>query len=242
MVPPVQGWNFSSPMSTTQRLWLICLFAPSLRAASTKSFRGGCWLFAWPPLATSDVITDSTYFTASLKRYLSSKLSLFFSVGPSSCEEERRAAMEALGVYIPSCEPGGNFSPRQCQQGGQCWCVDPSGQDLSSSRRQGDVLDCSECPQATAALVLVVSTWSVEPPTPPPCCFCLTRQTRVLTAVRGYAAMPSSTSSLLLLLHLSRAPRWATVRAPVPPFFRPLGIFCQWRDSYVPFCPTWWRS
>lgn len=171
MVLPVQGWNFSSLMCTTQRLWLICLFAPSLRATSTESFRGGYWLFAWPPLATSDVIPDSTYFTASLKRYLSSKLNLFFSVGPSSCEEERRAAIEALSVYIPSCEPGGNFSPRQCQQGGQCWCVDPSGQDRPSSRRQGDVLDCSECPQAAAALVLVVSTWSVEPPTPPPCCF-----------------------------------------------------------------------
>lgn len=154
MVLPVQGWSFSCLMCTTPHLWLIRLFAPSLRATSTESFRGGCWLLAWPPAAASDVIPDSTSFTASLKRCLSSELSLFFPVGPSSCEEERRAATEALGVYVPSCEPGGTFSPRQCQQGGQCWCVDPSGQEHPGSRQQGAVLDCSECPQAAAALVL----------------------------------------------------------------------------------------
>uniref|UniRef100_A0A3P9CK55 Thyroglobulin type-1 domain-containing protein n=1 Tax=Maylandia zebra TaxID=106582 RepID=A0A3P9CK55_9CICH len=33
--------------------------------------------------------------------------------------------MEANSVFIPSCESGGAFASKQCQQGGQCWCVDP---------------------------------------------------------------------------------------------------------------------
>uniref|UniRef100_A0A3Q3WHA4 Thyroglobulin type-1 domain-containing protein n=1 Tax=Mola mola TaxID=94237 RepID=A0A3Q3WHA4_MOLML len=64
--------------------------------------------------------------------------------GPSACEEERRAAMEASGVYVPSCEDGGAFTPTQCQQGGQCWCVDPTGRELPGTRRHGDSPVCSE--------------------------------------------------------------------------------------------------
>lgn len=56
MVLPVQGWSFFSLMFTTLRLSLIRLVAPLLRATSTESFRGGCWLFAWPLPATLDVI------------------------------------------------------------------------------------------------------------------------------------------------------------------------------------------
>lgn len=62
---------------------------------------------------------------------------------PSPCEEERRAAMEASAVFIPSCETGGSFTSRQCQQGGQCWCVDPMGRELPGTRQQGDSLVCS---------------------------------------------------------------------------------------------------
>uniref|UniRef100_A0A3Q0SBB9 Thyroglobulin type-1 domain-containing protein n=1 Tax=Amphilophus citrinellus TaxID=61819 RepID=A0A3Q0SBB9_AMPCI len=47
-------------------------------------------------------------------------------MSPSPCEEERRAAMEANSVFVPSCESGGAFTSKQCQQGGQCWCVDPT--------------------------------------------------------------------------------------------------------------------
>lgn len=56
-VLPVQGWNFSCLMCTTQHLLLIPLFAPLLRATSTESSRGGCWLFASLSLGASDVIT-----------------------------------------------------------------------------------------------------------------------------------------------------------------------------------------
>ncbi|KAM4581065.1 thyroglobulin [Odontesthes bonariensis] len=65
---------------------------------------------------------------------------------PSPCEEERRAAAEAPGVFVPSCEPGGSFSSRQCGRGGQCWCVDPTGRELPGTRRHGEPLPCSSGP------------------------------------------------------------------------------------------------
>uniref|UniRef100_A0A3B5K487 Thyroglobulin type-1 domain-containing protein n=1 Tax=Takifugu rubripes TaxID=31033 RepID=A0A3B5K487_TAKRU len=66
-----------------------------------------------------------------------------FPTGPSPCEEERWAATEAHSVYIPSCEPGGAFTTRQCQQGGQCWCVDHTGQELPGTRHPaGGAVSC----------------------------------------------------------------------------------------------------
>uniref|UniRef100_A0A3Q4GHS3 Thyroglobulin type-1 domain-containing protein n=1 Tax=Neolamprologus brichardi TaxID=32507 RepID=A0A3Q4GHS3_NEOBR len=61
------------------------------------------------------------------------RFSVTDSSSPSPCEEERRAAMEANSVFIPSCENGGAFTSKQCQQGGQCWCVDP-GREVKGSR------------------------------------------------------------------------------------------------------------
>ncbi|XP_077950402.1 thyroglobulin isoform X2 [Gasterosteus aculeatus] len=65
---------------------------------------------------------------------------------PSACEEERRAAVETSGAYVPSCESGGAFTSRQCQQGGQCWCVDPTGAELPGTRRLGDSVVCGTGP------------------------------------------------------------------------------------------------
>ncbi|KAK2909632.1 thyroglobulin isoform X2 [Channa argus] len=62
---------------------------------------------------------------------------------PSPCEEERRAAMEVSSVFVPSCRTTGYFSSRQCQQGGQCWCVDPTGREIPGTRQYGDSLVCS---------------------------------------------------------------------------------------------------
>ncbi|TKS82750.1 Thyroglobulin [Collichthys lucidus] len=66
--------------------------------------------------------------------------------GPSPCEEERRVAMEASSVFVPSCETSGSFTSRQCQQGGQCWCVDPTGRELPGTRQHGDSLVCGSGP------------------------------------------------------------------------------------------------
>uniref|UniRef100_A0A671TWW4 Thyroglobulin n=1 Tax=Sparus aurata TaxID=8175 RepID=A0A671TWW4_SPAAU len=65
---------------------------------------------------------------------------------PSPCEEERRATMEASSVFVPSCDSRGSFTSRQCQQGGQCWCVDPTGSELPGTRQHGDSLVCLDCP------------------------------------------------------------------------------------------------
>ncbi|XP_028254712.1 thyroglobulin isoform X2 [Parambassis ranga] len=87
---------------------------------------------------------------------------------PSSCEEEHRAAMEAGSVYVPSCERGGAFSSRQCQQGGQCWCVDPTGRELPGTRQQGDSLQCSpgpvHCPSQRSLALAQLFTGPVDPP------------------------------------------------------------------------------
>lgn len=53
--------------------------------------------------------------------------------------------MEANSVFIPSCASGGAFASKQCQQGGQCWCVDPAGRELPGTQQHGDSLTCSEC-------------------------------------------------------------------------------------------------
>uniref|UniRef100_A0A3B3VM33 Thyroglobulin n=1 Tax=Poecilia latipinna TaxID=48699 RepID=A0A3B3VM33_9TELE len=63
---------------------------------------------------------------------------------PSPCEEERRAALESSSVFVPSCEADGRFSAKQCQQGALCWCVDPTGRELTGTRRPGDGLVCGE--------------------------------------------------------------------------------------------------
>lgn len=150
----LQGWSFSCRTCTTRRLWLPPPLAPLLRATSTGSFRGGCWPSASPSPAASDV-TLHPHVNPPPEGQSRPKASVFLPAGPSSCEEERRAAAEALGAFVPSCEPGGGFSSRQCQQGGQCWCVDPTGQELPGSRQRGDSLDCSECPAAGGGPVLL---------------------------------------------------------------------------------------
>ncbi|XP_034096162.1 thyroglobulin [Gymnodraco acuticeps] len=47
--------------------------------------------------------------------------------------------MAASSVYLPSCEGGGAFSPRQCG-GGQCWCSDPEGREVPCSPSPSDCL------------------------------------------------------------------------------------------------------
>uniref|UniRef100_UPI0037E75E30 thyroglobulin n=1 Tax=Semicossyphus pulcher TaxID=241346 RepID=UPI0037E75E30 len=86
---------------------------------------------------------------------------------PSPCEEERRAAMEASSVFVPSCESGGSFSSRQCQQGGQCWCVDPTGREVPGTRQQGDSLVCSsgpdDCPSQRRVALSRLFSGPVDP-------------------------------------------------------------------------------
>ncbi|XP_031582758.2 thyroglobulin [Oreochromis aureus] len=112
---------------------------------------------------------------------------------PSPCEEERRAAMEANSVFIPSCESGGAFASKQCQQGGQCWCVDPTGRELPGTRQHGDSLTCSsgpaDCPSQRRLALSRLFSGPIEPPfqassgSPPASCLSLLQPLRDLLPV-----------------------------------------------------------
>ncbi|XP_057690921.1 thyroglobulin [Corythoichthys intestinalis] len=95
--------------------------------------------FSGPGVARS--FAESTVFKVLHRRTLGLRLALVGKFRcPSACEEERRASTSE--AFVPSCEEDGNFSSKQCQQGGQCWCVDSAGAELPGTRRRGDSLVC----------------------------------------------------------------------------------------------------
>ncbi|XP_029599166.1 thyroglobulin [Salmo trutta] len=61
---------------------------------------------------------------------------------PSPCESERSAGAQAGNVFVPSCASNGGYVPTQCQAGGQCWCVDPTGKEIFGTRQHGGSPDC----------------------------------------------------------------------------------------------------
>uniref|UniRef100_A0A8B9DLT2 Thyroglobulin n=1 Tax=Anser cygnoides TaxID=8845 RepID=A0A8B9DLT2_ANSCY len=63
---------------------------------------------------------------------------------PSKCEVERYAAVRYQHAYVPSCDPDGGYTPVQCQQGGQCWCVDTKGREVQGTKRRGQPPACGE--------------------------------------------------------------------------------------------------
>ena len=137
-----QVWSSSCPTCTTLRSPDSGPVAPCLRATSTESCRGGCWESASPSPDTSDVNVEFIEVETILNWF---KLTRPLTSGPSACEEERRAAVS--NHYVPSCDDAGAFTSRQCQQGGQCWCVEPTGREHPGSRQFGDSLICSESPR-----------------------------------------------------------------------------------------------
>ncbi|XP_053916773.1 thyroglobulin [Cuculus canorus] len=63
---------------------------------------------------------------------------------PSKCEVERYAALRYQHDYVPSCDPDGGYTPVQCQQGGQCWCVDTKGQEVQGTKGRRQPPACGE--------------------------------------------------------------------------------------------------
>ncbi|XP_078397371.1 thyroglobulin [Cetorhinus maximus] len=61
---------------------------------------------------------------------------------PTKCEIERFTASSFGNVFTPLCDANGNYLPVQCQAGGQCWCTDSNGQEISGTRQQGGAPDC----------------------------------------------------------------------------------------------------
>ncbi|KAF7644582.1 hypothetical protein LDENG_00219650 [Lucifuga dentata] len=86
---------------------------------------------------------------------------------PSSCEVERQVAKEASNVFVPSCEEGGAYTSKQCQQGGQCWCVDGSGREIPGSRRHGDAVTCGSAASCLSQRRLALSRLFSGPVAPP---------------------------------------------------------------------------
>ncbi|XP_044062749.1 thyroglobulin isoform X2 [Siniperca chuatsi] len=128
---------------------------------------------------------------------------------PSPCEEERRAAMAASSIFVPSCETGGSFASRQCQRGGQCWCVDPTGRELPGTRQHGDSLVCSsglgDCLSQRRLALSQLFSGPVDPPFrapsggSPASCLPLLRPLRELLPVE--ADPTSFLSHLVEVLH-----------------------------------------
>lgn len=49
------------------------------------------------------------------------------------------------GTFIPSCDEDGYYRRAQCEPGGgECWCVDQHGAELTGTRGRGSP-DCGEC-------------------------------------------------------------------------------------------------
>uniref|UniRef100_A0A8C2TCI6 Thyroglobulin n=1 Tax=Coturnix japonica TaxID=93934 RepID=A0A8C2TCI6_COTJA len=69
---------------------------------------------------------------------------------PSKCEVERYAARRYQHAYIPSCDVDGGYTTVQCQQGGQCWCVDTKGQEVQGTKRRGQPPACGMCERQRA--------------------------------------------------------------------------------------------
>ncbi|XP_075067568.1 thyroglobulin [Mixophyes fleayi] len=61
---------------------------------------------------------------------------------PSACEVQRFTSSQMGDVYVPSCDDNGDYEQGQCQAGGQCWCVDSMGREISGSRILGDSPKC----------------------------------------------------------------------------------------------------
>ncbi|XP_037531992.1 thyroglobulin [Nematolebias whitei] len=106
---------------------------------------------AFSGLSSGRSFSQSNVYRVLQRRMLGVRLALTGRFRcPSRCEQERQAAMVSGDVFVPSCEAGGSFGPRQCQQGGPCWCVDPSGTEVPGTRQTGDFLVCSsgsaDCP------------------------------------------------------------------------------------------------
>ncbi|XP_044149630.1 thyroglobulin [Bufo gargarizans] len=68
---------------------------------------------------------------------------------PRACEVQRFTSARMGDLYIPSCEDDGGYKSMQCQEGGQCWCVDSKGREISGSRTMGETAKCDNFEDCT---------------------------------------------------------------------------------------------
>uniref|UniRef100_UPI00398F4E46 thyroglobulin n=1 Tax=Pristiophorus japonicus TaxID=55135 RepID=UPI00398F4E46 len=98
-------------------------------------------IFAGPRLGPS--FTDTNIYRILQRRFLAVRLLITGRFRcPTKCEIERFTASSFGNVFTPSCDDNGNYLAVQCQQGGQCWCTDSNGQEISGTRQQARAPDC----------------------------------------------------------------------------------------------------
>lgn len=69
----------------------------------------------------------------------------------TQCQKERDIALSPFitDIFVPVCDQDGKFVPLQCFEhdvyGKQCWCVDPSGQEIRGTRTEnGTAPECGK--------------------------------------------------------------------------------------------------
>ncbi|NXO00111.1 THYG protein, partial [Rhinopomastus cyanomelas] len=87
--------------------------------------------------------TESSMYRVLQRRFLGVQLAISGRFRcPSRCEVERWAAQRYQHAYVPACDADGGYAPVQCQQGGQCWCVDTKGQEVQGTKKRGQPPAC----------------------------------------------------------------------------------------------------
>ncbi|XP_075684049.1 thyroglobulin [Rhinoderma darwinii] len=77
---------------------------------------------------------------------------------PSACEVQTFTSGQMGDVYIPSCEDDGGYKSVQCQEGGQCWCLDSKGREIAGSRTTGETPKCDYYEDCTTRRRQALST------------------------------------------------------------------------------------
>ncbi|KAM9278738.1 thyroglobulin [Cariama cristata] len=96
-------------------------------------------------LEPARMFTETSIYRILQRRFLGVQLATSGKFRcPSRCEAERYTALRYQHAYVPSCDADGGYAPVQCQQGGQCWCVDTKGQEVLGTKRRGQPPACGE--------------------------------------------------------------------------------------------------
>ncbi|MBN3300553.1 THYG protein, partial [Amia calva] len=100
---------------------------------------------AFSGLDPGSSFTESNMYRILQRRFLAIQLAMSGRFRcPTPCEKEHYTAAQTGNVFSPSCDNDGAYSPVQCQAGGQCWCVDATGKEVTGTRRQGGIPDCGD--------------------------------------------------------------------------------------------------
>ncbi|NWS70344.1 THYG protein, partial [Crotophaga sulcirostris] len=96
-------------------------------------------------LEPAGTFTESSIYRILQRRFLGVQLATSGKFRcPSKCEVERYTALRYQHAYVPACDADGGYAPVQCQQGGECWCVDNKGQEVQGTKGRRQPPACGE--------------------------------------------------------------------------------------------------